>query len=117
MALAYSLLQLDSIPNQAQPSPVQSTNYSVIQHLFRMGNADSQPIQKLQADLGYTFQNKELLKQALTHDSLRVSNPSLPTYQRLEFLGDSVIQFVITDFLYNKFPKVSTSHGFLKDDP
>ncbi len=48
---------------------------------------------------GYTFQNPDLLEQALTHRSAgRVNN------ERLEFLGDSILGFVITENLYLTFP-------------
>ena len=69
-----------------------------------MGNSESQPLQKIQVECGYAFKNKALLEQALTHDSLRVGNHQLPTYQRLEFLGDAVLQVIITDYLYYEHP-------------
>jgi len=72
-----------------------------------MGNSESQQfLNKVQNEFGYTFKNQELLKQCLTHDSLRADNPNIPTYQRLEFLGDTVLQFIITEYLFNKFPQV-----------
>lgn len=56
----------------------------------------------LQNSLGYFFKKVELLKQALTHRSAsRVHN------ERLEFLGDSILSFIISDDLYNRFPKVN----------
>jgi ribonuclease-3 len=61
---------------------------------------------KLEARLGYTFADPELLNRALTHSSAiaparRVSQ----SYQRLEFLGDRVLGLVVADLLYRKFPK------------
>ena len=58
----------------------------------------------IQTRLGYRFKNIKLLKEALTHDSNRVNDRTLPTYQRLEFLGDSVIGFVVSDYLYRTYP-------------
>ena len=49
--------------------------------------------------IGYQFNNKNLLKQALTHRSKNKVN-----YERLEFLGDSILSFVVSGFLYDKFP-------------
>ncbi|MDT9587192.1 MAG: ribonuclease III [Candidatus Arsenophonus melophagi] len=58
-------------------------------------------IKQLQHQLCYTFKDMELLKQALTHRSIKgVHN------ERLEFLGDSILSFVITNHLYHRFPKV-----------
>ncbi len=62
-------------------------------------------IQKLEKSLGVTFKNKELLKQALTHRSYINENPSFPLghNERLEFLGDAVLELVVTDFLYHHY--------------
>ncbi len=49
--------------------------------------------------------NKDILKQALIHKSWAVENKSSFFNERLEFLGDSVLSLVVTDFLYNKYPK------------
>ncbi len=46
----------------------------------------------------YTFKNKELLDTALTHRSAGKNN-----YERLEFLGDSILGFIITETLYERF--------------
>lgn len=53
-------------------------------------------------NINYTFKNNKILKQALTHRSLTKNNN-----ERLEFLGDSILNFTITELLYNKFPKES----------
>ena len=52
--------------------------------------------------LSYSFNNILLLKEALTHPSL--SNINSNNYERLEFLGDSVLSFIISELLMNKFP-------------
>ncbi len=52
----------------------------------------------------YTFKNKELLKRALTHRS-SVKNKTLSN-ERLEFLGDAVLELVVTEFLINNYPTI-----------
>lgn len=61
-------------------------------------------IAALQKRLGYEFRNPALLLEALTHSSYLQDEPTAgPHNQRLEFLGDSVLQFVLTDVLYRQF--------------
>jgi ribonuclease-3 len=58
----------------------------------------------LQQRLGYEFRSAALLLEALTHPSYLQDHPqSGPHNQRLEFLGDSVLQFVLTDALFREF--------------
>lgn len=63
-------------------------------------------LSKLEQALSYTFKNKQLLKNALTHSSYANENRALkcPDNERLEFLGDSILGFVIADALYQQFP-------------
>ena len=49
--------------------------------------------------LNYTFINTDLLLEAITHKSISKNN-----YERLEFLGDAVLQLVISKYLFDKFP-------------
>lgn len=51
----------------------------------------------------YTFKDKQLLKQALRHSSAKTE--TLPSNERLEFLGDSVLGLTVAELLYNKFPQ------------
>lgn len=60
-------------------------------------------INDLEKILGYTFKNKALLTQALTHSS--VSSHVSDNYERLEFLGDRVLGLAIASLLYEIFPK------------
>jgi len=55
---------------------------------------------------GLSFDNKDLLKQAFTHRSYlnEHKKTSLPHNERLEFLGDAVLELIITEHLYNKYP-------------
>ena len=46
----------------------------------------------------------DLLERALTHRSYAYENGGLPTNERLEFLGDAVLQLIVTDTLYRKHP-------------
>lgn len=61
---------------------------------------------ELEATLGATFKNQDLLKQALVHRSYLNENPSfhLPQNERLEFLGDAVLELAVTEYLYNNYP-------------
>lgn len=54
-----------------------------------------------------TFKDKDLIKQAFTHRSYINENPatSLSHNERLEFLGDAVLELIVTDFLYRKYPQ------------
>jgi ribonuclease III len=59
----------------------------------------------LQTHLGYTFRDEGLLRLALTHPSVaHESGEPTAHNQRLEFLGDAVLQLVLTHALYEKFP-------------
>lgn len=52
------------------------------------------------------FKNKDLLKQAFIHRSFINENPgsNISHNERLEFLGDAVLELIVTDFLYKKYP-------------
>jgi ribonuclease-3 len=53
--------------------------------------------------LGYTFKNNDLLEQALTHRSFEGSANN----ERLEFLGDAILNFTIAEILFRKFPEAT----------
>jgi ribonuclease-3 len=59
-------------------------------------------IEKLENIFNYSFKNKELLYAAMTHSSFAHEN-NTENYERLEFLGDSVLSIVISSFIFNKF--------------
>ena len=63
------------------------------------------PLEALEKEIGYTFKNKNLLKEALTHRSYVNENKNLklPHNERLEFLGDAVFERVVTKYLFEKF--------------
>jgi ribonuclease-3 len=60
-------------------------------------------IEKLEQSLDYRFINEELITQALTHKSYKKNKNN----ERLEFLGDAVLDLVIGEYLYMKFPAKS----------
>lgn len=75
--------------------------------LFRKKSASPQSkIGQLQERLGYTFKHSDLLDQALTHPSYGFEKRTIhEDNQRLEFLGDAVLQLIITEKIYLTFPK------------
>lgn len=61
--------------------------------------------QELEAGLGYHFRNKELLENALTHSSYaNERRGGRSSNERLEFLGDSILGFVVANYLYHANP-------------
>ena len=46
--------------------------------------------------------NMNLYSAAVTHSSFTNENPSYPDYERLEFLGDAVLEIIISEFLYKE---------------
>ncbi|MDP3901829.1 MAG: ribonuclease III [bacterium] len=63
-------------------------------------------LSKLENKLDYSFKNKNLLREALTHRSYLNENPDwkLSNNERLEFLGDAVLELVTTEELFNRYP-------------
>lgn len=61
----------------------------------------------IEKKIGIVFKDKALLEKAFTHRSYLNENRSLGLEhnERLEFLGDAVLELVVTDFLYRKYPK------------
>ncbi len=64
-------------------------------------------LSKLEKKLGIKFKNKDLIKEALAHRSYLNENPSwkLPHNERLEFLGDAVLELAVTENLFSQFPQ------------
>ena len=67
-------------------------------------------LQELEARLGYSFTDSQLLERALTHTSFAYENKSAITgeasedYEALEFLGDAILSFLISDYLLRALP-------------
>lgn len=66
-------------------------------------------LEDLEERIGYRFQDRGLLKQALTHSSFTNEQKINKTedYERLEFLGDAVLEMVSSQFLFHTYPQLS----------
>ena len=61
-------------------------------------------LNELEKEIGYTFSNQDLLSQALAHKSWAVEQgKGTPDNERLEFLGDAVLELVISDLIFQKY--------------
>lgn len=58
----------------------------------------------LEEIIGYQFKDPSLLEEALTHPSCRNSEPDISSYERMEFLGDAVLELLATHMIYIKNP-------------
>ena len=67
------------------------------------------PLEELEQKIGYSFQDKRLLKQALTHSSFANEQKinKYDDYERLEFLGDAVLELVSSEFLFREHAKMT----------
>lgn len=65
-------------------------------------------IEELEKKIGYRFKDRGLLKQALTHSSYANEQKinKLKDYERLEFLGDAVLELISSDFLFHENPQM-----------
>ena len=63
-------------------------------------------LEQLEKNIGYSFKDKELLKNALTHTSYAYEN-HIKSNEKLEFLGDSILEFISSKYLYMNFPKLT----------
>lgn len=66
----------------------------------------SDKLSELEQKIGFKFKNKDLLLTALTHRSYLNENPKwhLDHNERMEFLGDAVLELVVTEYLYSNYP-------------
>ena len=64
-------------------------------------------LSKLENLISYEFKKKNLLEEALTHRSYLNENPKwqMPYNESLEFLGDAILELIVTENLYEQFPK------------
>lgn len=64
-------------------------------------------IKLLEERIGVKFKKKDWLKQSVVHRSYLNENPQfeLPHNERLEFLGDAVLEIIVTEYLFNNYPK------------
>ena len=61
----------------------------------------------LEKNIGYSFKSDELLENALIHSSYAGEVLTVQSNERLEFLGDAVLETIISEELYLKFPDLS----------
>ncbi|MBP3677915.1 MAG: ribonuclease III [Agathobacter sp.] len=66
-------------------------------------------LEKFQEEIGYYFKNEQLLKQALTHSSYANEKhlKKLSDNERLEFLGDAVLEVISSEYLYANYPNLT----------
>ena len=69
---------------------------------FKLSPDDLAAIERCEQNLGYEFTEKGYLFEAITHAS--VANTRLCSYERLEFLGDSILGFTVCEYLFKNFP-------------
>ncbi len=62
-------------------------------------------MEKIEESVGYTFQDKNLLKKALTHTSYAYEN-KVESNEKLEFLGDSILEFISSKYLFQNYPSL-----------
>jgi len=60
-------------------------------------------IEEIEQKIKYEFKNKELLKKALTHTSYAYEH-NVESNEKLEFLGDSILEFISSEYLYKNYP-------------
>ena len=65
------------------------------------------PVARLEKELGYTFEDRELLRLALVHRSYAAEQEIDESYERLEFLGDAVLQLAVTHYLYKTYTELA----------
>lgn len=63
-------------------------------------------LEVFEKEIGYVFRDKNLLKKALTHTSYAYEN-KVESYERLEYLGDSILEFISSKYLYTNYKKLS----------
>lgn len=67
------------------------------------------PFESLEKTIGYTFKDKNIISNALTHSSFanehKMSGKHCECNERLEFLGDSVLSLIVSEYIYDKYGK------------
>ena len=61
----------------------------------------------LKEKYGIKFNNENLLEDAFTHSSYANEHPGRKDYEKLEFLGDAVLELAVSDYLYRHFPRLN----------
>jgi ribonuclease III len=77
----------------------------IIRYLFDWLKGSKSEFSSLETSIYYRFKDKSLIKSALTHRSLAKGHQD--NYERMEFLGDSIIESVLTDWLFHQYPEAN----------
>ncbi len=98
-----------------RPSPVPREKVAGPAHSLPEGQAMSRPQARphpVQETLGLRFSDPSLLERAMTHRSYINEHPdgAIEDNERLEFLGDAVLDFITGEWLYNRFPEMSEGY-------
>jgi len=88
----------DDAPPPSERGGTREPSRDGVLHFFRPERLDA-----CQRAIGYHFRDLSLLENALTHSSIK--GDGRPSYERLEFLGDSVVGLVISHYLYDLLPQ------------
>lgn len=68
----------------------------------RYSDSHGELVEACEELLGYHFQNKDLIYEAITHSSY--AEKRVNSYERLEFLGDSILGFAVCEYLFHRYP-------------
>jgi len=80
--------------------------YSIMKSIDRLTRANMKQLQEMEVLLGYAFSNPVLLQKALVHSSFGFEQlDGAQNNEILEFLGDAVLDLVVTDMLFRRFPE------------
>lgn len=76
--------------------------------MYKKTNCNNQKVVELQNIVGYAFKEIERLRQAVTHSSFANEhrNMEIKDNERLEFLGDAILDLIISEYLFNKYPNM-----------
>lgn len=76
--------------------------------MYKKTNCNNKKVVELQSIVGYTFNEIERLRQAVTHSSFANEhrNMDIKDNERLEFLGDAILDLIISEYLFNKYKEM-----------
>src|SRR5438128_2739160 len=100
---------LISQENSEEQASAQALEKDIVQPQIEAGSSHTRPLADLEEVLGYAFENKEYLKNALVHKSYLHDVPDfyLGSNERLEFLGDAVLGLIVSAELFVAGPGLS----------
>jgi ribonuclease-3 len=77
--------------------------------MIDMENANSldETFEKIEKKIGYRFRNRNLLREALTHSSYANENDEFAYNEKLEFLGDAVLELTVSEHLYKEYENLN----------